>query len=77
MIALTIRRNRGLLTDHSPLNGWRALIGLPLLIVLVLNVVFTWPFGALLIWIVAALTALAFAAVHAWMGRRRSEQASG
>ena len=63
MAVVLTRMRAGALREDCPLDSWRALIGVPMLFVLVLNVIFPRPVGAIVMWVVALLTALAFVAV--------------
>jgi len=42
--------------SEAPLRLWRAWIGLPLLVVMALNIVFQWPQGGTIVWVAAVLT---------------------
>lgn len=46
------------LRGQRPLRAWRALIGLPLLVVLALDVIYQWVNGAAMVWVTAVLTFL-------------------
>jgi hypothetical protein len=63
LVVMLRERTAGILRDDRPLHSWRALIGVPLLFVLVLDVLTARPIGAIIIWSVLAVTVLAFVAV--------------
>jgi hypothetical protein len=57
LVAAVGKRQPGnFLRGQRPLRAWRALIGLPMLIVLVLDAIYQWPNGAEITWLTAVLT---------------------
>jgi hypothetical protein len=44
------------LRGTRPLRAWRALLGIPMLVLFVLDAVYQWTNGALIVWIVALVT---------------------
>ena len=52
--------------NFAEIRPWRALIGIPLLILFVVNMLFPLPNGAMILWIAALLTVIALAAVTFW-----------
>lgn len=56
LVAALGERDGGLLRSERSLRGWRALIGMPMLIVFALDVMFSWTNGAIIIGSIALIT---------------------
>lgn len=59
LVAALAERREGFLYEERPLRAWRALIGVPMVLILALDSVINWETGALIIWIVVLLTFVA------------------
>ena len=77
LTAALLEGRGGIMSGERPLRSWRALIGLPMLIVLALDAILAWPSGPLVVGVVTVLTLVALAAIGLWpiLGAQR-EQAS-
>jgi Protein of unknown function (DUF1189) len=62
LYAALVKQGWDLLGPDRPLRSWRALLGLPLLAVLVLDILFNWANGGLILLAAAALTGIALVA---------------
>jgi hypothetical protein len=60
-----------------PLRGWRALVGVPFLLLLAFDAVFLPSFGAILVWITALATLALLVAAGLWTRRQASPGAAG
>ena len=60
--AILVKQGWDLLGPDRPLRSWRALLGLPLLAVLTLDMLFNWANGGLILLAAAALTGIALVA---------------
>ncbi|MCB9420194.1 MAG: DUF1189 family protein [Ardenticatenaceae bacterium] len=59
LVAAAADRQAGdFLRGQRPLRAWRALIGLPMLVVLALDVIYQWEKGAAIVWLTAVITFL-------------------
>lgn len=63
---VTKQRQTGLWSVKRPLRTWRALLGLPMVLVLALDAIMGWSFGAAASWIVTLLTLAGLAFVGLW-----------
>ena len=63
---------RSILGRERSLRGWRALFGVPLLLVFALDVVFAPRWGVAIAWLVAWLTFVSLAAVGLWSAWRET-----
>ncbi len=63
-----------LLGPDRPLRAWRTWLGLPLLLVLALDVIYSWPNGALVNLIAAAVTGIAMVAAGMFSLPQRDEE---
>mgnify|MGYP005840636261 CR=1 FL=1 len=66
LVAAVAERKGGLLRGERRARLWRALIGLPFLVTMGLDVIFSWPDGAILVWGLAVVTFLVLQAVGLW-----------
>lgn len=69
LVAAFAERIGGILLGGRPLRGWRALIGVPMLLVFALDVIFHWSKGAFIVWPMALLTFFAVLGISLWMAR--------
>lgn len=76
LVAALAEPGSGFLRDERPLRSWRALIGMPMLLVFALDVVLAWPKGKFVVWPVALLTFVVLLAVGVWTAMRREEHES-
>jgi len=57
LVAAAGKRQSGdFLRGTRPLRAWRALLGIPMLVLFVLDYVYQWSYGALIVWIAAVVT---------------------
>lgn len=57
LVAATGRRQAGdFLRGTRPLRAWRALLGIPMLVLFVLDYVYQWTNGAAIVWVAAVVT---------------------
>jgi hypothetical protein len=77
LAAALLERQSGIMGAERPLRSWRALIGLPMLVVLALDAILAWPSGPLVVGVVTVLTLSALAAVGLWpiLGAREAQAA--
>lgn len=68
------RRAGDWLRGERILRAWRALIGLPMLVILALDVLYQWERGPAIVWVTAVLTVAALVAVGYQTGMRQEEQ---
>jgi len=62
-------------SEPGNLRLWRVWVGIPLLVVMALNIVFQWPQGATIVWVAAVLT-LAVLITEAFFAPAQEAQAS-
>lgn len=72
--AVGTRRPGDVLRGERTLRAWRALIGIPMLIIFALDVVYRWPNGPQIIWVTAAITVTILLVVGYLTGIRQEEQ---
>jgi hypothetical protein len=75
--AVGYRRSGHWLRGVRSLRPWRAAIGLPMLVVLALDVIYRWPDGATILWSTAGVTAVILIAVSYQTGLGREDAAEG
>jgi hypothetical protein len=68
LVAVLGERDGGLLRGERSLRGWRALIGVPMLIVFALDLIFSWTNGAVIIGSIALITFIALGVVSRQLG---------
>jgi hypothetical protein len=66
LAAALLEGRRGIMGGERPLRSWRALIGLPMVVVLALDAILAWPGGPLVVGVVTVLTLVALAAIGLW-----------
>jgi hypothetical protein len=66
LVAALSARKGGIIDGERSLRGWRALIGVPMLLVLALDAIFTWSYGAVVTWVVTLVTLAALAFIGLW-----------
>jgi hypothetical protein len=66
LIAALSERKGGIVSGERPLRPWRALVGVPMLLVLALDKVFSWPSGAIVSWGITLLTLATLAFIGLW-----------
>jgi hypothetical protein len=66
LVAAFAERGEGILSGGRSLRGWRALAGVPMLLVLALDAIFSWPRGAILAWGITLLTLVVLAFIGLW-----------
>ena len=62
LYAALVKQGWDLLGPDRPLRSWRALLGLPFLVILALDMFFNWANGGLILLVAAALTGIALVA---------------
>lgn len=72
--AVGTRRAGDVLRGERTLRAWRALIGLPMLVIFALNIVYQWDRGPAIVWVTAVLTVIALVAVGYLTGIGREKQ---
>ncbi|MBN1580403.1 MAG: DUF1189 family protein [Anaerolineae bacterium] len=65
VVALS-EREEGIMSGRRPLRSWRALIGVPMLLVLALDAVFLWSVGGVICFLVTLFTLVALAFIGLW-----------
>jgi uncharacterized membrane protein AbrB (regulator of aidB expression) len=63
LIALLSKRGLEIAKRIQSLRGWRALLGIPMLLTFTVSVLFSWKHEALFVWIVFILTLVILAVV--------------
>jgi len=72
--AVGTRRAGDWLRGERTLRAWRAVIGIPMLLVFALDVIYEWDRGPLIVWVTAVVTVVALLVVGYLTGMRREEQ---
>ncbi len=62
---------------ERPLRGWRALVGIPFLLVLAIDLFLDLSFGAVLVWAVGLVTMVALVALGLWTRRQAGGPVDG
>ena len=68
------RRAGDLLRGERTLRAWRALIGIPMLLIFALDLIYQWDRGPWIVWVTAAVTVVTLVVVGYLTGMRREEQ---
>jgi len=66
LVAALAEHKGGIVGGTRSLRAWRAAIGIPMLLVIALDAVFAWRYGAAAVWLVTLLTLLVLAAIGLW-----------
>jgi uncharacterized membrane protein YhaH (DUF805 family) len=72
--AVGTRRAGDVLRGERTLRAWRALIGIPMLVIFALDFLYQWDRGPLIVWVTAAVTVAVLLIVGYLTGIRREEQ---
>jgi uncharacterized membrane protein YhaH (DUF805 family) len=72
--AVGTRRAGDWLRGERTLRAWRAVIGIPMLVIFALDVIYDWDRGPWIVWVTAAVTVAALVIVGYLTGIRREEQ---
>lgn len=72
--AVGTRRAGDLLRGERTLRAWRAVIGIPMLVIFALDALYQWDRGPLIVWVTAAVTVAALVIVGYLSGIRREAQ---
>jgi len=72
--AVGTRRAGDSLRGERTLRAWRAVIGIPMLVIFGLDVLYAWARGPLIVWVTAVVTVAALIIVGYLTGMRREEQ---
>jgi hypothetical protein len=73
--AVGTRRAGDLLRGERTLRAWRAVIGLPMLVIFALDVLYSWDRGPLIVWVTAVVTVAALVVVGYLTGMRLGKEA--
>ncbi len=77
LVAAAGKRQAGdFLRGQRPLRAWRALIGLPMLVVLALDAIYRWANGAAIVWVTAVITFLILFALELSMTQMGADESS-
>jgi len=68
------RRAGDWLRGERTLRAWRAVIGLPMLVIFALDVIYDWDRGPLIVWVSAAVTVATLVIVGYFTGMQREEK---
>jgi hypothetical protein len=72
--AVGTRRAGDLLRGERTLRAWRALIGVPMLVIFALDFIFNWEQGPLIIWVTALVTVIVLAVVGYTTGMLQAQR---
>jgi uncharacterized membrane protein YhaH (DUF805 family) len=72
--AVGTRRAGDWLRGERTLRAWRAVIGIPMLVIFALDGLYQWERGPLIVWVTAAVTVVVLLIVGYLTGMRREEQ---